>query len=169
MIYYKRWRIKILNKINNTKIGNFIKTTKTNSPTGYSRATSLPLIGTAFTYIETTHKNHGQKKIFVSWERTDIIQISFINFFYNRFSILTDNFKNCAGRFRIHILLKDHSWNAIYTVNKNTNYSNLSTDWSFLNLNYTTENYGVKLIYDEINTPHADRCFRKITITHSVY
>ena len=74
----QRWRIKNSNKINNTKIGIFIKTTKTNSPTGYSRATSLPLIGTAFTYIETTHKNHGQNRIFVSWEGTDIIQIIFI-------------------------------------------------------------------------------------------
>ena len=29
-----RWRIINLNKNNNTKIGNFIRTTKTNSPTG---------------------------------------------------------------------------------------------------------------------------------------
>ena len=116
-----------------------------------------------------THNNHGDKKIFVSWERTDIIQISNINFYDNRFSILTDNFKKSAGRFRFQILLKDNSWKTIYTINKNTNYSNLSTDWSFLNLDFTQENYGIKLFYDEIDTPHADMCFSNITITHSVY
>ena len=27
---------------------------------------------------------------------------------------------------------------------------------------------GVKLIYDQIDTPHADMCFSNITISHSV-
>ena len=29
--------------------------------------------------------------------------------------------------------------------------------------------YGIKVIYDEVDTPSADVCFSKITITHSVY
>ena len=98
-----RWRIKNLNKVNNTKIDNFIKSTKTNSPTGYSGATSPPPIGTAFMYIKTTHDNRAHNKIFVSWERTDIIQIRNISFYYNRFSVLIDNFKTSAGRSRIQI------------------------------------------------------------------
>ena len=163
-----RWRIKNLNKINNTKIGDFIKSTETNSPTGYSGATSLPPIGTAVMYIETTHNNHGHNKIFVSWERTDIIQINNINFYYNRFSILTDNSIKTAGRFRIQKLLKDISWNTQYTIAKNDRYSDTSTDWTLLNLDFTQENYGNKLIYDQIDTPHANMCFRNITITHSV-
>ena len=143
-----RWRIKNLNKINNTKIGDFIKSTETNSPTGYSGATSLPPIGTAVMYKETTHNNHGHSKIFVRWERTDIIQINNINFYYNRISILTDNSKKSAGRFRIQILLKDNSWNTQFTIAKNDRYSDTSTDWTLLNLDFTQENYGNKLIYD---------------------
>ena len=119
-------------------------------------------------YIETTHNNHGHNKIFVSWERPDIIQISNINFYYNRFPILTDDFKKSMGRFKMQILSKDNSWSTIYTIMKNTKYSNLSTVWSFLNLYFTTEIYGIKLVYAEIDTPHADLCFSIITKTHSV-
>ena len=38
-----------------------------------------------------------------------------------------------------------------------------------LNLDFTAENYGIKLIYDQIDTAHADMCFSNITIIHSVY
>ena len=62
-------------KNNNGKISNFIKTTKTNSPTGDSGATSLPPIGNSFMYIETSSNNSGSDGNFVSFERTDIIQI----------------------------------------------------------------------------------------------
>ena len=30
-------------------------------------------------------------------------------------------------------------------------------------------NHGIKLIYDEIDSPNCDMCFSNITITHSVY
>ena len=120
-------------------------------------------------YIETTHNNHGHNRIFVSWERTDIIQISNITLYYNRFSILTDNSKKSAGRFRIQIILKDNSWNTQDTIAKNDRYSDTSTDWTLLNLDFTHENYGIKIIYDQIDTPHADMCFSKITKPHSVY
>ena len=72
-------------------------------------------------------------------------------------------------RFRIQLVFKDNSWSKIYTINKKTKYSNLSTEWSFLNLNFTTEKYGNKVSYDEIYTPHADMCSSSITISHSVY
>ena len=63
-----------------------MKSTKTNNPTGFSGATSLPPIGNNYMYIETSSNNHGNN-VFVSFERTDIIQISNITFHYNRFSI----------------------------------------------------------------------------------
>ena len=137
-------RIKNLSKINNTKIGNSIKSTETNSPTGYSGATSLAPTGNSFMYIEMTHNNHGHNRIFVSWERTDIIQNSNITLYYNRFSNLTDNSKKSAGRFRIQIILKDNSWNTQDTTAKNDRYSDTSTDWTLLNLDFTQENYGIK-------------------------
>ena len=86
----QNWVIKCNDKNNNGKIQNFIKSTKTNSPTGHSGATSLPPIGNSFMYIETSSSNHGNN-VFVSFERTDIIQISSITFYYNRFSILTND------------------------------------------------------------------------------
>ena len=82
------------NKINQSRIDDFIKSTRTNSPTGESGARSLPPIGNAFMYIETISINSGNDNIFVSWERTDIIQLTNITFYYNRFSILTNEDKN---------------------------------------------------------------------------
>ena len=164
----QKWNIKCNNKNNISKVGDFIKSTKTNSPTGHSGATSLPPIGTAFMYIETSSNNHGNN-VFVSWERTDIIQISNITFYYNRFSILTNNSKKSMGRFTIQLLLEDNTWSTRYNIPKNDRYSDLSTQWTLVNLNFTVENYGIRLVYDQIDTPHADMCFSNITITHSVY
>ena len=165
----QKWNIKCNNKNNISKVGDFIKSTKTNSPTGHSGATNMPPIGTAFMYIETSSNNHGHERVFVSWERTDIIQISNITFYYNRFSILTNDSKKSMGRFRIQLLLEDNTWSTRYIISKNDRYSNLSTQWTKLSLNFTVENYGIRLVYDQIDTPHADMCFSNITITHSVY
>ena len=150
-------------------MGDFLKSTETNSPTSNSGATSLPSIGNSFMYIETSSNNHSHERVFVSFERTDIVQISNISFYYNRFSILTDNSKKSMGRFRIQLLLEDNTWSTQYTIAKNTQYSDNSTDWTLLNIDFTEENYGIKLIYDQIDTPHADMCFSYITLTHSVY
>ena len=164
----QKWNIKCNNKNNVSKVGDFIKSTKTHSPTGYSGATSLSPIGNSFMYIETSSNNHGNK-IFVSFERTDIIQISNITFYYNRFSILTNDSKKSMGRFRIQLLLEDNTWSTRYNIPKNDRYTDSSTQWTLVNLNFTIENYGIRLIYDQIDTPHADMCISNITITHSVY
>ena len=165
----QKWNIKCNNKYNVSKIGDFIKSTKRNSPTGDSGSMTLPPIGNSFMYIETSSNNHNHERVFVSWERTDIIQISNKTFYYNRFSILTNNSKKSMGRFRIQLLLDDNTWSTQYSIAKNTQYSTSSTEWTLLNLDFTVENYGIKLIYDQIDTPHADMCFSNITITHSVY
>ena len=164
----QKWNINCNNKNNVSKVGDFIKSTKTNSPTGFSGAESLPPIGNSFMYIETSSNNHGSN-VFVMWERTDIIQISNITFYYNRFSILTNDSKKSMGRFRIQLLLEDNTWITQYTIAKNSQYNNTSTEWKLLNLDFTIENYGIRLVYDQIDTPHADMCFSNITITHSVY
>ena len=87
------WKNLCNDKINSGKIQNSIKSTKTNSPTEDSGATSLPPIGIAFMYTETSSHNNGNNA-FVSFERTDAIQINKITFYYNRFLILTNDFKN---------------------------------------------------------------------------
>ena len=111
------WKIKCNDTNNNGKIQNFIRSTKTNSPTADSGATSLPPIGDSFMYIKTTSNNHGEN-VFVSIERTDIIQISNITFYYNRFSISDVNLR-AMGRFRIQLLLENNSWTTQNTINKN--------------------------------------------------
>ena len=97
----QKWNIKCNNKINPSRITDVIESTKTSSPTGYSGATSFSPIGKSFMYVETSSNNHGHERVFVSFERTNIIQISNITFRYNRFSILTNNSKKSMGRFRI--------------------------------------------------------------------
>ena len=164
----QNWNIIANDKNNNGNIHNFVRSTKTHSPTGFSGAESLPPIGNSFMYIETSSNNHGNN-VFVSFERTDIIQITNITFYSNRFSILTNDSLKSMGRFRIQLLLEDNTWSTRYNIPKNDRYSDTSTDWTLINLNFTVENYGIKLIYDQIDTPHADMCFSNITITHSVY
>ena len=163
----QNWNIKSNDKNNNGKISNFVKSTKTNSPTGDSGSTTLPPIGDSFMFIETSSNNYGNN-VFVSFERIDIIQITNISFYYNRYSSSNQNLR-AMGRFRIQLLLENNSWSTQYTINKNSQYNDNSTDWSLLNIDFTIKNYGIKLVYDQIDTPHADMCFSNITITHSVY
>ena len=89
----QNWVVESNHKNISGKKQNFLKSTKINSPTGYSVATSLPPKGISFMYIETSSKNHGNN-VFVSFERTDIIQVFNIAVYYNRFSILTNGSKN---------------------------------------------------------------------------
>ena len=117
-------------------------------------------------YIETSSNNQG-KIVFVSFEQTDIIQISNITFYYNRCSILTNDSIKSMGRFTIQLLLEDNTWSTSYNIPKNDRHSDTSTQWTKISLKFTVENYGIKLIY-EIDTPHADMCFSKNTITPSV-
>ena len=129
----------------------------------------MPPIGNSFMYVETSSGNHGHERIFVSWERTDITQITNITFYYNRFSILTNDSLKSMGRFRIQLLLNDNTWNTQNTIAKNDRYSDSDSEWTLLSLDFTVENYAIKLICDQIDTTHADMCFSNITITHSVY
>ena len=152
----------------NGKLTNFIKTSKTKSPTGESVATISPSIGTAFMYIETSGDNHGNN-VFVSFERTDIIQIINITFYFNRFSILTISNLKAMGRFRIQLFLEDNTWSTRCNMPKKDRYSDNSTDWTLLSVYFTIENYGIKLIYEGIGSPHVHLCFSNISITHSIY
>ena len=162
------WKIKCSDKNGAGKIQNFGRSTKTNSPTSDSGATSLPPMGDSFMYIETSSNNHGNN-VFVSWERTDIAQITNITFYYDRYSILSDDNLLSMGRFRFQLLLEVNTWSTRYKISKKGQYSDTSTDWTLVSLNFTVEKYGIKLIYVEIDTTHADICFSNITITRSVF
>ena len=56
-----------------------MKSTKTNYPTGDSAASSSSPIGDNFMFIGTSSNIHGNN-VFVSFERTDIIQFIDITF-----------------------------------------------------------------------------------------
>ena len=162
-----RWIIECRDRNGNGKINNFIKSTKTNSPTGNSGAEDLPPIGNSFMYIESSSNNNGNHT-YVRLIRTDIIQISNITLYYNRFSSSDESLRS-MGRFRIDILLDNNTWINKYIITENTQFNNSSSEWTLLSLDFTEENYGIRLIYDRIKTAHADMCFSDITITHAVY
>ena len=126
----QNWNIRCNDKNNNGKIQNFLRSTKTSSPTGDSGSTGLPPIGDSFMYIETSSNNYGNN-CFVSFERTDIIQITNITFYYKRFSSSNQNLR-AMGRFRTQLLLENNTWSTQYTINKNSQYSDNSTDWPLL-------------------------------------
>ena len=155
-------------KNSNGKITNCVRATATSSPSSQSGAHSSPPIGDSFMYIQTSSNNHGHERAFVSFEQTDIFQISNITFYYNRYPILTNDSKKSMGGFRIQLLLEDNTWITQYTIPKNSQYSNTSTDWTTINLDFTVENYGNNLVHDQIETFHADMCFSNIAITYSV-
>ena len=142
----QKWNIKCNNKNIDSKSENFIKSTITKTLTGHSAATSLPPIRHSFMYIETSSNYYGHVKNFVSFERTNIIKISHITFFYNRSSFLHRVSIKSMVKFWIHILLEDNPWSTQYNIPKNDRYSDSSTDWTLVNLRFTVEKYVIKLI-----------------------
>ena len=130
----QNWKIYCNNKNNPSRITDFKRSTKSNSPTSEAGATSPAPIGNAFMYIETSGINSGNDIIFVSWERTDIFQITNITFYDDRYSILTNVSEKSIGRFRIQLRLEDNTWSTQNTIPKNSQYSNTSTEWTLLNL-----------------------------------
>ena len=163
----QKWKIECNDRNGNSKINNFIKSTKTNSPTDDSGATALPPIGNSFMYLETSGVNNGNYT-YVRLIRTDIIQITNISFYYNRFSLSDDNLR-AMPRFRVQILLEDGTWENKYIIEKNSQYSETSMEWTLLNLDFTQDNYGIRLIFDRIDSAHADMCLSNISITHTLY
>ena len=73
------------------------------------------------------------------------------------------------GKLRVPQLLSDSNWSTRYNIPKKYRYSNSSTYWIFVSLNFDMESYGIKFTYDQVNTPHVEKCFSNITTTHSKY
>ena len=163
----QKWRIVCKDKNNNAKINNFIKSTKTQSPTENSGATELPPIGNSFMFLESSGNNNGDNT-YVRLIRTDITQITNISFYYNRFSISDENLR-AMPRFRIQILLENGNWENKFTIEKRSQFSNSSTEWTHLSLDFTQENNGIRLIFDRISSAHADMSLSNISITHTLF
>ena len=69
---------------------------------------NLHPIGNSFMYIETSSINHCNK-VFGSFERTDILQISNILFHYNRVSFLMNDSLKSMDKIGIQLLLADNT------------------------------------------------------------
>ena len=126
------WKINCNDKHCNEKVTNFPKSTKTSSPTSQSRATSLPSFGDSFTYIKTSQNISGSENAFVSFEHTDIFQISILTIYYNKLSISSNNSLTSLDRFRIQLLLADNTWPFACNILKNDRYSDSSSDWTLV-------------------------------------
>ena len=72
------------------------------------------------------------------------------------------------SRFRIQLFSSDNTWSTRYNIPKIDRYKSRSTDWTLVSLNFTMELYGIRIIFDQIGTIHADICFGNITIKYSV-
>ena len=148
---------------NNWKIQNSMKSSRTNTATPKTGATNLPTISDSFWYVEGGANNGGQN-IFCSSERTDIIQISYVGFHFNCSSSGSSKSMCC---FRNQLLLGDDKWSILFKIPKKD--SDSSTQWILPGVNFMKKNYGIKLVYDEIDSSVADMSFSNISITHSVY
>ena len=73
------------------------------------------------------------------------------------------------GRFRFQLLLSDNTSSSRYSMPKNDQYSDLATQWTLVSVNLNIKKCGSQLIYDQIDTHHADMCFSIISKTLSVY
>ena len=73
------------------------------------------------------------------------------------------------GRIRIEFLVPNGKWFSKYVIDKNTNFNATSQGWTLLNLDFTETNYGIKLVFDQLDTALAVLCFSNVVITHPVY
>ena len=71
-------------------------------------------------------------------------------------------------RFRTQLLLAVNTLSTRYNIPKRDRHSDSSTQWTLVGSNFTIQSYGIKLIYDQTDTVHADMCFINFIKTHSV-
>ena len=90
----------------NGKTPNFIESSETTTPSLDTGNATLPPTGTCCMYTETISNNYGNCA-FVSFNLTNIFQISNISFNYNRFSAVISK---VMGKLRTEPLLSYNTW-----------------------------------------------------------
>ena len=73
------------------------------------------------------------------------------------------------GRFRIQHIKDDNTWSTRYNTPKNDKFSKSSSELTKVILIFTVQQYGIELIYHQIDTPHANMSSGNFTITHFEY
>ena len=119
-------------------------------------------------YVETSVNYSGDAIVYANFERTDNVQNSNTPIGENRFSISTNDSVEAIGKTGIHFLL-ENEWKAKNTIEKVTSYNATSSEWTSIIFGFRESNNGIKLIYHQIDTPHADICFGDVRITRSAF
>ena len=73
------------------------------------------------------------------------------------------------GRFPVLLFLPNGQRHSKIIIAEQTKYSTTSKERILLKLDFTEANFGINLIYDEIDTGLADMYFSKVKKTHSVF
>ena len=73
------------------------------------------------------------------------------------------------GKFKIQLQLSDNTWSTRYEISDFDRFSSSSTQWRLVNSNFNIENYGIKLLQDQVDTTQTDICFSIIMLTNSVF
>ena len=104
------WRIEIKDKKIACKLTKIFWAIKTNNPTGKSGTASWPPIRDASMYIVTSGNNYGSDD-FISFDRTDDIQIGNFTCYFVRYSNPKD-IRTPKGIFGTQFLLLDSQWHS---------------------------------------------------------
>ena len=72
----------------------FVRATNTKSQTGHTRATSIPPFGDSFMYVDTIGDITRSECVFVGLQQTDVLQISYITFSFEKVSKPTRIFRS---------------------------------------------------------------------------
>ena len=72
-------------------------------------------------------------------------------------------------RLRIQVLLGKITWSTRCNIPKNVRYSDPTTQWISANFNFNVSNYGIRIVYGQMDTPKADMSFCNIIMTNSVF
>ena len=114
----KQRDLKRIDKIDNVKTQNFIKSTKIIKSTGNSGTTNLPPIGNSFKYIKIRSGISGSENVLCSSKWTDKVYINNIIYYYNNFSILKNDSLKSLGRIRIQLLMNNDTSSTRYNISK---------------------------------------------------
>ena len=90
-------------------------------------------------FIEASQKILCNENVFVSFEKTSIVQIENVSFQNHRLSSLLNASCKFLGIIRNQVFLKDNTWSIRYIIPEEDRYGNSSTLWTLESLSFTLE------------------------------
>ena len=135
-----------------------------NNLTPNTGPSTLPPSESNYMYIETSGNNHSDDEDnFCRWSTYHFHNISRVSFRYNRYSSGNDKW---MGAFSIEVLKDDNTWDYVYLLEKNDDYT-LNNEWKSANINIPFKNFGIKFNYTNIKTSQCDMAFSNITLEYA--